>query len=199
MFCYYHSWGAEPNFACVRLILDRNPEAHVRLFYMTDARGAEPLTYVRREHWAAWIEFLESVKNDYWPKTPASVKNTTVAAAATAAQQQQPPPPLTLQEANTRLVIDPPHPKATKELTRLIASGKMTPEEGLLLIEEDDDDDDSSYSCGEEEDDDDSDDSGMDDDDDDGSEKEDDSADFDAAEMKAFLQSVLPAEFTRAN
>ena len=148
---------------------------------MTDARGAEPLTYVRREHWAAWIEFLESVKNEYWPKVGAA---------------PQAPPPLTQQEANTRLIADPPHPKASTELARLIASGKMTPEEGLLLLTDDDDDDESS-SCGSSEDEDS--DFSDDDDDDDTDDDDDDLGEVDTAEMKAFLRTVLPAEFTRAH
>lgn len=146
---------------------------------MTDARGAEPLTYVRREHWAAWIEFLESVKNQYWPKIGGP---------------PQAPPPLTQQAADTRLIANPPHPKASTELARLIASGKMTPEEGLLLLTEDDDDDDDDE-CSEEEEDSDYSDSDDEDSDDD----EDGVEEVDTTEMKEFLRTVLPAEFTRAH
>jgi len=167
-------WGAEPNFACVRAILNAaSPARHARLFFLTDARGAEPLTYVRREHWAAWIEFLESVKNEYWPKT--TVDGDTAAKAAAPALVQQPP--------NSRPVKDPAN-ALTVELARMLVSGKMTPSEVQYLVatQGEDDDDCSEYSTED-------DDSEYDSDD-----MDDDDEDMDEEEMKAILQSLnLPS------
>ncbi|CAB9513974.1 ANK [Seminavis robusta] len=56
-------WAAKPSFETVELIADKD----IALFHMTDSRGAVPLSYVRREHWPLWIEFLESKKDLWWP------------------------------------------------------------------------------------------------------------------------------------
>eukprot|EP00797_Seminavis_robusta_P029642 Sro5_g004530.1 ANK (352) ;mRNA; f:180454-181847 len=56
-------WAATPSFDTVEKIANRD----ITLFHMTDSRGAVPLSYVRREHWPQWIEFLESKKDTWWP------------------------------------------------------------------------------------------------------------------------------------
>ena len=50
-------WAAEPAFETVELIM----KADRRLFFMIDARSHLPLAYVRREHWDAWIGFLNKI------------------------------------------------------------------------------------------------------------------------------------------
>jgi hypothetical protein len=41
---------------------------------MTDVRGAVPLSYGRKEHWPAWIDYLESKKDILWPKRKRKLK-----------------------------------------------------------------------------------------------------------------------------
>lgn len=102
---------------------------------MTDSRGAVPLSYVRREHWPLWIEFLESKKDVWWPpKTDEDM-----------------PSPLIDVAPNERPIPEPENALSI-ELAGMVASGVMSPEEAALLQEDDDeseseeDDDDESVS-----------------------------------------------------
>jgi hypothetical protein len=129
-------WAADPAFEVADIILAADP----RLFYMTDARGAVPLSYVRKEHWPLWIEYLESKKDMLWPTR--NIKKV----------GEEGPPALTLTGPNTRTMPDPEN-ALTVELAAMVASGKMKPEEAAFLkydncdgdagdsSEEDDDDD----------------------------------------------------------
>lgn len=107
-------WAARPSFETVELVLSRD----VHLFHMTDCRGAVPLTYVRKEHWGQWIQFLESKKEVYWPVRDDKV--------------EEADPPLTLLEPNTRPLPDPEE-CLTPELAAMVASGKISPDEAQLL------------------------------------------------------------------
>jgi ankyrin repeat protein len=154
-------WAPEPCFAVVELIAQRD----MTLFHMTDSRGAVPLSYVRREHWPQWIEFLESKKEAWWPPL---AKEDEPSALVDVAPNERP--------------IPPPKSALTIELAGMVASGVMSPSEARMLMEdgdptvdntewssdseddysdsddEDDSDDESSYdssdddSCGEEDD-----------------------------------------------
>jgi ankyrin repeat protein len=109
-------WAARPCFEVVELLLERD----VRLFHMTDCRGAVPLSYVRKDHWSDWIQFLESKKDFYWKARDLTIEG------------EQAAPPLTLQGANTRTLPDP-RDSLTCELAAMVASGKMLPEEAEFL------------------------------------------------------------------
>jgi hypothetical protein len=109
-------WAADPAFEVAELILAVDP----RLFYMTDLRGAVPLTYVRKEHWPLWIEYLESKKDIIWPKRDLKKDG------------EEGPPPLTLGDPNSRPLQDPPNALSI-ELATMVASGKMKPEEAQFL------------------------------------------------------------------
>jgi hypothetical protein len=56
-------WAADPAFEVADISLAADP----RMFDTTDSRGADP-TYVRKEHWPLWIEYLESKKDMLWPR-----------------------------------------------------------------------------------------------------------------------------------
>ena len=109
-------WAAQPAFSVVELIA----QTDIRLFHMIDARGAVPLSYVRKEHAAAWVDFLDSKKDEYWP-----VRNVAV-------EGEQGPPPLCLEAANSRPIRDPEN-ALTVELAGMVASGRMEPEEAQFL------------------------------------------------------------------
>lgn len=114
-------WAARPCFDVVELLLERD----VRLFHMTDCRGATPLSYVRKDHWPAWIAFLEAHKDTYWPMRQLSRDG------------EQAPPPLT---KATRQPLPDPVDAVTCELATLLCSGKLTPEEAHCLKYDNDDD-----------------------------------------------------------
>lgn len=105
-------WASEPAFELVDKLLERD----IRLFYMTDCRGALPLSYVRKEHWSQWLQYLESKKEVYWPRRCDDEKV----------------PKWTLQLPNTRPVPDPEQ-ALTLELAYMVANGKMTPAEARFL------------------------------------------------------------------
>jgi hypothetical protein len=122
-------WAANPAFDVAEYIL----ETDVRLLYMTDCRGASPLSYVRKEHWAFWIEFLESKKDIFWPQRDL------------AKEGEEEPPALAMLGANT-LALPIPDDALTLELVVMVVSGKMQPEEAKFLqYDQDGDTCDSSY------------------------------------------------------
>jgi Ankyrin repeats (many copies) len=116
-------WAAEPALDVVQLLLDQDP----RLLFMVDARGAVPLSYVQNQHYSVWIEFLSSHKEVFWPHRPS--------------RDRQDPPPLTLMAPHSRPVRDPDN-ALSLDLARMVASGRLSPEEVAMLQEDDDDDDD---------------------------------------------------------
>ena len=56
-------WTCIPSFDTVSAILDSD----IRLLKVVDCRGVSPLSYTRREHWSAWIQYLERFRDKYWP------------------------------------------------------------------------------------------------------------------------------------
>jgi hypothetical protein len=109
-------WAADPAFEVADIILAADP----RMFYTTDSRGAVPLTYVRKEHWPLWIEYLESKKDMLWPTR--DIKRVGEEGA----------PALTLLEPNSRPMPDSEN-ALTVQLAAMVASGKMKPEEAQFL------------------------------------------------------------------
>jgi Ankyrin repeats (3 copies) len=167
-------WAAEPSFETVELIAAKD----IALFHMTDSRGAVPLSYVRREHWPLWIEFLESKKDDWWPHKT----------------EEDRPAPLIDVAPNERPVPEPENALSI-ELAGMVSSGRMSPKEAALLMEEDDDDEEDS-DAEDSDDDDDSEEESDDDDDDDDDEEEDeaggddDLGGFSADDMANMLSRV---------
>jgi Ankyrin repeats (3 copies) len=106
-------WAAEPAFAVVEILISKD----ANLFYMADARGALPLSYVRKEHWSKWLQFLVAQKDAIWPR---------ITGGPTA-------PPLALLRPNSRPVEAPKVP-LTLELARLVAGGRLLPEEARYMM-----------------------------------------------------------------
>jgi len=159
-------WAATPCFETVQMIADKD----MALFHMTDSRGAVPLSYVRREHWPLWIEFLESKKDDWWPQQT----------------EEDSPAPLIDVAPNERPIPRPINALSI-ELAGMVASGIMSPEEVALL--QDDNigfADESEYG----DDDEDEDDDGDSDDDSDGDEEEFDLEGFSATDIGNMLSRL---------
>jgi len=170
-------WAAKPSFETIDIIL----RSDRRLLHLTDCRGAVPLSYVRKDHWKAWLEYLESRKNELWP-----VRNTRVVG-------EEAQPELAAYGPMTRPLINPPDALPT-ELAGMVASGRIKPDEARFLMY---DKGDATADMSDEEgdgfdldDDDDDDDDCSDYDSDDG----DDACSLDEAEMADILNSLtIPA------
>lgn len=112
-----------------------------RLLHLTDCRGAVPLSYVRKDHWARWLEYLESKKDVYWPQRNVRMVG------------EEQPPELAGYVPNSRPLLNPPNALPT-ELANMVASGRMKPDEARFLMydkgcdttaEESDEDSESDY------------------------------------------------------
>lgn len=78
---HYAAWADPPSMKAVRLLLDKRKKGcdagpdddkdstddNARLLYVTDAHGKTPLDFVGTNHHGMWIEFLEGIKDEYWP------------------------------------------------------------------------------------------------------------------------------------
>lgn len=98
------------------------------LLFLLDARGNLPLDYVRKEDWKTWIHFFRDRLDVYWsvPGNP------------------EPSPLMTKKEV--RLPLANPDNALPVAIARLVASGRIQPEEALLLVTETDDGSDDSNS-----------------------------------------------------
>jgi hypothetical protein len=151
-------WSSTPAFAVVDLIL----KADNRLFYMMDRRGSLPLSYVHKDHWPAWIKYLEEKKDEHFPILTAT---------------QQGPPELTKYGPNSRPIPNPEHALPEK-LVAMVATGQLSIiEANMMASEDDEDEDDASVDSTVESDDEDDEDDESCDNDDDG---DDESSDYDS-------------------
>ena len=166
-------WTARPNFEIVKALL----QVDRHLLHLMDCRGAVPLSYVRKEHWAAWLEFFASHKDVFWPKRDlARRSSSTRTIACVLVEKEDDAPELTRLPPNSK-PLQEPKSSLTPELAALVAQGRITPleakflffdqsqsesGEGLLLVDDDDDDDDDDDEDETEDDDDDDDDDDLD-------------------------------------
>ena len=98
------------SFDCVELILNTDE----RLLNIVDCRGSPPLSYIRREHWKQWIEFLESKADRYWAPRDVSMEG------------EEAPPPLVGAPPHSHPIPDPKY-AIPVDMAALIASGKLDP------------------------------------------------------------------------
>ena len=111
-------WTALPDFAVVDRLLRRDPH----LLRMCDCRGVAPLAYVKRDNWSRWVEYLASRADEFWPyRVGAGLRGLAAGAA-------EDPPPLVGRGPDSCPVPDPPG-AASLEMARLVASGRLGPEE----------------------------------------------------------------------
>jgi Ankyrin repeats (3 copies) len=106
-------WSAEPSFDKVKLLLDRD----VHLMQLADARGALPFSYTRQEHWGLWNQFLDDIKDCYWPETASAHSHE---------------PPLALLKPNSQPVKDPAN-ALPLAIAAMVAGGRLSPEEAMYL------------------------------------------------------------------
>jgi ankyrin repeat protein len=156
-------WRADPSFETVKLILDSDQH----LLHLLDCRGAAPLSYIKKENYGKWMDFLEANVDTFWPRRDIGQEG------------EERPPPLTLRQPHSLPIPDPGH-ALPLEVAAMVSNGRMEPEEAIFLDDDSSDDDDDS----------DSDDSSYDSEEDDDSYDSDESggssgddSDFDADEM----------------
>jgi ankyrin repeat protein len=156
-------WRADPSFDTVKLILDSDRH----LLHLLDCRGAAPLSYVKKENYSRWINFLQTNVDMFWPRRDIGTEG------------EERPPPLTMRQPHSLPIPDPGH-ALPLEVAAMVSNGRMEPEEAVFLDDDssdEDDDDDSSYDS--------EDDSSYDseDENDDEMGDSDEDSDFDADEM----------------
>ncbi len=110
-------WTSSPNFETITLLLEQDPW----LMCIADTRGASPLNYVRKAHWAVWIGYIEAVSEKYWPSLNDNCDRV--------AKKDQPVvPPLCCEKPNSRPII---HSQGTlpSDVIEMISSGKLDPQD----------------------------------------------------------------------
>ena len=122
-------WAPEPNFPLIEKLLERDDQ----MLYMMDSRGHLPLSYTRKHHWSEWLQFLQSKKDDYWPRGG----NTSCIIEDSG---------LPFSEPNSRPIRDP-DVTLTISLTRMVASGKLKPREAQFMQNEFEDKQNAESSC----------------------------------------------------
>jgi hypothetical protein len=106
----------KPSFDAVAMVLEMDS----RMLFLQDARGHVPLYYVREEQWGRWINFLESRKDEFWPKR-----------SSTLGEERD--PLLTKSPPNSRPIRDPVNALPTR-IAAMVAAGSMKPEEVEYLL-----------------------------------------------------------------
>jgi hypothetical protein len=113
-------WGgraSRPSFQVFEMILQQD----LSMIYMRDHTGALPLQYVRKEQYEVWIQFLKSMLKVHWKPLDAQQQ----------AQQQEQRSELTFLPANCRPIQDPENALPIK-LAKLVASGRMEPDQAMI-------------------------------------------------------------------
>ena len=114
---HYVAWANPPCLESARLLLGSCPDA-ARLLYVTDAHGKTPLDFVGEHHRSKWVDFLDGVKDDYWPDCS---DNTCYF------------PEDRIGCDSTKSIPDPKEALSVK-LAEKVASGKVAPDEAKKLM-----------------------------------------------------------------
>jgi hypothetical protein len=115
--CWASSFAQE----VVQLIILQNVNENRHMFYMEDARGSLPLSYVHKSQYPQWKKFLEDRKDHFWPLVPSP--------SSTVSQSL-----LIHQASHTRSIADPAN-ALSLELAAMVANGRLEPHEATLIKE----------------------------------------------------------------
>jgi hypothetical protein len=110
-------WGAKPSFGLIEILMKHG----IRMLYLKDKGGFLPLSYVRKDSRKAYINFLDSVKDVYWPMRNVAMDG------------EEQPPPLALEKPNSRRIPDPQN-ALSPEYAKMVASGRLTPEDAKRMF-----------------------------------------------------------------
>lgn len=101
-------WTTRPCFKCVEMLLNRDRW----LLHIMDCRGSTPLSYVKKENWNEWKQFLDRQKDVWWPCRDLTTEG------------EESPPDLVRRPPHSRSLPDPPGAPSC-EYARAIASGQV--------------------------------------------------------------------------
>jgi hypothetical protein len=125
-------WASRPSFETFETVLKQDPS----MIFLKDYTGALPLSYVRKGQEEVWIKFLKSILDVYWKPLKDG--------------QEHQVSPLMFLPAKSRPIPDPEEALPIK-LAKLVASGRMEPDEAMIANDSygdrDWDDDSSVGSC----------------------------------------------------
>jgi hypothetical protein len=121
-------WSIHPCWETITTLLTVDPT----LLLLRDCRGALPLSYIPKKLEPAWLDYLSLHKDQFFPVVSNGIRPTI-------------PSPLVQERPHSRPVKDPIN-ALSLDLAKMVASGRITPEEVAILLEEDDHQDDDSES-----------------------------------------------------
>lgn len=106
-------WGSsKPSFETFEMILEEDTS----MIFMKDYTGSLPLSYIRKGQYSVWIQYLETVLDVYWPHLKGHKHELSQ---------------LMFLPTNTRPMPDPEFPLPIR-LCKLVASGRMEPDEAMI-------------------------------------------------------------------
>jgi hypothetical protein len=106
-------WGSsKPSFETFEIILEQD----ISMIFMKDYTGATPLSYIRKGQHSVWIQYLETVLDVYWPNLNGEKHELSA---------------MMFEKPNTRPMPDPEFALPSK-LCKLVASGRMEPDEAMI-------------------------------------------------------------------
>jgi hypothetical protein len=107
-------WASSPSFKIACFLLKNDPN----MFFLQDARGALPLSYVTKSNWGGWNKFIEQMVDELFPADK---------------ENKDEIPELCLRDPNTRQVPDPKN-RIPYSLSSMVATGTMHPYEVMLAM-----------------------------------------------------------------
>jgi hypothetical protein len=102
-------WAPIPIFPLIEKLLDSD----CNLLFVADSRGILPLSSIQKGHWSEWLQFLQSKKDQYWPKD----------GTATTATRQEVRHCL----PNSRPIDDPKISYLPLSRAQMVAQGQLSP------------------------------------------------------------------------
>jgi hypothetical protein len=101
----------QPSFDAVAMVLEMDRH----MLFLQDERGHVPLYYVKEDQWGKWIDFIESRKDELWPKR----------SSFTAREERD--PQLATLRPNSQIMKDPANSLPTYIAT-MVAAGTIQPD-----------------------------------------------------------------------
>jgi hypothetical protein len=118
-------WAA-PDFELVEILM----QADLNLFFISDATGKLPLSYVQKNQHGAWRDFLKSKMDQYWPTCDA--KETESESDDEAAVRPPSSPSIASQPPGSLPIADPINALPI-QLASMVADGRIEPDEAEIL------------------------------------------------------------------
>ena len=132
---HYVAWANPPCLQSAKAILEANGSEGARLLYVVDAHSKTPLDFVGDEWREKWIEFLESVKDAYWPVCNDNVSSNNDDDGDSSGSDAGIAYIPEAKDDGSAVIPDPPG-ALSPELAAGVASGRVLPEDARRLQQE---------------------------------------------------------------